>query len=59
MKKNVSFMWDEACHTAFESIKKYLTNAPMLGAPIPGKLFILYITAQERSLRALRALLIL
>ena len=55
MKKNVSFVWDEACHNAFESIKKYLANAPVLGAPIPGKPLTLYIAAQERSLGALLA----
>ena len=55
MKKNVSFVWDESCHNAFESSKKYLANPPVLGAPIPGKPLILYIAAQERSLGALLA----
>ncbi|XP_008245038.1 PREDICTED: uncharacterized protein LOC103343140 [Prunus mume] len=49
------FVWDEACHNAFESIKKYLSSSPLLGAPIPGKPLILYITAQERSIGALLA----
>ncbi|KAA0060430.1 uncharacterized protein E6C27_scaffold22G002530 [Cucumis melo var. makuwa] len=40
---------------AFDSIKKYLLNPPILGAPIPGKPLISYITAQERSLGALLA----
>ena len=31
MKKDVPFFWDEACHNAFESIKKYLDNPPILG----------------------------
>ncbi|KAL6180961.1 hypothetical protein ACLB2K_047619 [Fragaria x ananassa] len=55
MKKNVPFVWDEACHNAFESIKKYLANALVLGAPIPGKPLTFYIAAQERSLGALLA----
>ncbi|KAA0057706.1 uncharacterized protein E5676_scaffold970G00470 [Cucumis melo var. makuwa] len=40
---------------AFDSVKKYLLNPPVLGAPIPGKSLILYIAAQERSLGALLA----
>ena len=55
MKKNVPFVWDESCHNAFESIKKYLANPPVLGAPITGKPLILYIVAQQRSLGALLA----
>ncbi|XP_020412770.1 uncharacterized protein LOC109947252 [Prunus persica] len=53
MKKDVPFVWDEACHNAFESIKKYLSSSPLLGAPIPGKQLKLYIAAQERSIGAL------
>ncbi|KAI5342013.1 hypothetical protein L3X38_009888 [Prunus dulcis] len=55
MKKDVPFVWDEACHNAFESIKKYLSSSPLLGAPIPGKQLKLYIAAQERSIGALLA----
>ncbi|KAM2471714.1 hypothetical protein ACFX1W_046951 [Malus domestica] len=55
MKKDVPFVWDEACHNAFESIKKYLSSPPILRAPVPGKPLILYIAAQESSVRALLA----
>uniref|UniRef100_A0A2N9J4N8 Uncharacterized protein n=1 Tax=Fagus sylvatica TaxID=28930 RepID=A0A2N9J4N8_FAGSY len=55
MKKDTNFEWDEACKNAFESIKKYLLNPPVLGVPIPGKPLILYIAAQEQSLGALLA----
>ncbi|KAM2245786.1 hypothetical protein ACFXTI_006687 [Malus domestica] len=55
MKKDVPFVWDEACHNAFESIKKYLSSPPVLGAPVPGKPLILYIVAQESSVGALLA----
>ena len=54
MKKDVPFVWDEACRNAFERIKKYLANPPVVGAPA-GKPLILYIVAQERSLGALLA----
>ena len=53
MKKNVSFVWDEACHNAFKRIKKYLANPPILGAPMARKPLILYISAHECFLRAL------
>ncbi|KAM2808319.1 hypothetical protein PS2_043218 [Malus domestica] len=36
MKKDVPFVWDEACHNAFESIKKYLSSPPVLGRMCPG-----------------------
>ena len=55
MKKDVHFEWDKACSNAFERIKRYLLNPPVLGAPIPGKPLVLYIVAQEKSLGALMA----
>ena len=55
MKKNVPFIWDEACSNAFESIKAYWLQSPILKAPIRGKPLILYIAAQECSLGALLA----
>ncbi|KAM2766879.1 hypothetical protein COP1_022738 [Malus domestica] len=55
MKKDVSFVWDEACHNAFESIKKYLLSSPVLRAPVLRKQLILYFTAQESSVGALLA----
>ncbi|XP_020412323.1 uncharacterized protein LOC109947171 [Prunus persica] len=55
MKKDVPFVWDEACHNAFESIKKYLSSSPLLGAPILGKQLKLYIAAQEISIGAFLA----
>lgn len=53
MKKDAPFIWDHACQNAVESIKTYLLNAPVLGAPIFGKPLILYIAAQEESLGAM------
>ena len=55
MKKDVHFEWDETCSNAFERIKRYLLNPPVLGAPIPGKPLVLYIAAQEKSIGALMA----
>ncbi|XP_019240297.1 PREDICTED: uncharacterized protein LOC109220284 [Nicotiana attenuata] len=55
LRKDIPFHWDQLCQNAFESIKTYLLNPPVLGAPMLGKLLILYIAAQERSLGALLA----
>ena len=55
MKKDVPFVWNQACKNDFDSIKKYLLNPLILGAPVAGKLLILYITVQEESLGALLA----
>ncbi|KAL6334789.1 hypothetical protein AAG906_021756 [Vitis piasezkii] len=55
MKKNVSFVWDEACHNAFESIRRYLANPPILSASMAEKPLRLYITTQECYLGALLA----
>ncbi|TYJ95713.1 uncharacterized protein E5676_scaffold282G00110 [Cucumis melo var. makuwa] len=53
MKKDAVFDWDQSCQNAFDSIKKYLLNPPILSAPTAGKPLILYIVAQEASLGAL------
>nr|XP_009792388.1 PREDICTED: uncharacterized protein LOC104239453 [Nicotiana sylvestris] len=55
MKKGIPFEWDQACSNAFQSIKSYLMKPPVLAAPIPGKLLILYIAAQKRSVGAILA----
>jgi hypothetical protein len=39
MKKGVSFVWDASCQQAFEEIKQYLMQAPVLVAPVSGKPF--------------------
>jgi len=53
MKRDTQFELDKSCWKAFESIKRYLSNPPILGASIPGKPLRLYIAAQERSLGVL------
>ncbi|KAI5313715.1 hypothetical protein L3X38_042891 [Prunus dulcis] len=53
MKKDVPFVWDQACQNALESIKQYMLNLPVLMGPIKGKPLILYIAALECSLGAL------
>ncbi|CAM9000520.1 unnamed protein product [Rhodiola kirilowii] len=50
IKKDAPFVWDDKCRKAFDNIKKYLSTAPVLGAPTPGKPLILYVATQEKSL---------
>ena len=46
MKKDAPFLWDQSCQNSFESIKRFLINAPLLGAATLGKPLILYIASQ-------------
>ena len=55
MKKEVSFIWDNACREAFEEIKQYLTCPPVLTTPVSGKPFLIYARAINHSLRGLLA----
>ena len=53
MKKGISFVWDDACQKAFEDIKAYLTEPPVLASPVAEKLFLLYVRAIDHSLGTL------
>ena len=55
MKKGISFIWDDACQQAFEEIKRYLTQPPVLAAPVSEKPFLIYVRAMDHSLGALLA----
>ncbi|KAK8505875.1 hypothetical protein V6N12_042899 [Hibiscus sabdariffa] len=50
LRKNNSGVWDNECQSAFEKVKKYLTNPPVLVAPTPGRPLILYLTIFEESM---------
>ncbi|PKU85203.1 putative mitochondrial protein [Dendrobium catenatum] len=54
-KKDTKFVWDEKCQNAFDNIKQYLSNPPVLAAPFPGKPLILYTASLDESLGALLA----
>ena len=45
MKKGVSFVWDDACQQAFEEIKQYLMQPPVLATLLSGKPFLIYVRA--------------
>jgi len=55
IKKDIPFVWVQACQNAFESIKQYLIKPPVLMAPSTGKTLILYTAALECSLGAMLA----
>ena len=50
LRKQNSSEWDEECQVAFDKVKEYLTNPPVLVPPIQGKPLILYLTVHERSM---------
>jgi hypothetical protein len=55
LEKGIPFQWDQACQNAFEDTKVYLTNPPIICAPIKGKPMILYTPAMSTSLDGLLA----
>ncbi|XP_052734034.1 uncharacterized protein LOC108321519 [Vigna angularis] len=50
LRKNQVMVWNEDCQAAFEKIKQYLQNPPVLRPPEPGRPLILYLTVLERSM---------
>ncbi|RDX72486.1 Retrovirus-related Pol polyprotein from transposon 17.6, partial [Mucuna pruriens] len=48
--KNQKMDWDLDCQEAFEKIKKYLENSPVLVLAVLGKPLILYLTVLEESM---------
>jgi len=55
LKKDIPFIWNQACQNAFESVKQYFTKPPVLVALVQGRPLILYIATLERSLGAMLA----
>ncbi|XP_070035629.1 uncharacterized protein [Nicotiana tomentosiformis] len=49
LKKNVAVKWTDECQEAFDKIKSYLSNPPMLVQPEPGRHLILYLTEDWQS----------
>jgi hypothetical protein len=42
--------WTEDCHKAFDSIKEYLSEPPILSPPVEGRPLIMYLTVLEDSM---------
>ena len=50
LRKHNSGEWDEECQVAFDKVKEYLTNPPILVPSVQRKPLILYLTVHERSM---------
>ncbi|XP_058763854.1 uncharacterized protein LOC131637289 [Vicia villosa] len=50
LRKNQEIQWNEDCQTAFETIKQYLQEPPILMPPVHGRPLIMYLTVLERSM---------
>ena len=50
LKKNAKIHWDAECEEAFNEIKQYLINPPVLVSPKPGQPLFLYLTILPESM---------
>ncbi|XP_059292208.1 uncharacterized protein LOC132045645 [Lycium ferocissimum] len=48
-KKDAPTKWTEDCQKAFDMIKRYLSNPPVLVAPRPGSPLVLYMSVSENA----------
>ncbi|XP_058192102.1 uncharacterized protein LOC131309494 [Rhododendron vialii] len=55
LKKGVPFKWDDKCQKAFEAIRAYLQNPPVLIPPVSGKPLILYLSVTLFSMGCMLA----
>ena len=51
-KKNVDFVWNPACQSAFDSLKTAFTSAPILKIANPYRLFVLECDCSDFALGA-------
>ncbi|XP_070002691.1 uncharacterized protein [Nicotiana sylvestris] len=49
LKKDAAIRWTDECQEAFDKIKEYLSNPPVLVPPEPGRPSFLYLTVLENS----------
>jgi len=50
LRKNQALEWNEDCQNAFDKIKQYLQDPPILHPPEPKRPLILYLTVLEESM---------
>ncbi|PKI76951.1 hypothetical protein CRG98_002661 [Punica granatum] len=50
LRKNAAMDWDHECQKAFDTIKAYLIQPPILVPPVPSRPLILYLTVRRQSL---------
>ncbi|KAG7559308.1 Ribonuclease H domain [Arabidopsis thaliana x Arabidopsis arenosa] len=47
---NKKFEWTDRCEEAFQELKKYLANPPVLAKPVPGEPLFLYIAVSDTAI---------
>ena len=52
LKKWKGFQWNEECEGAFQDLKEYLMQAPMLAAPEPGEDLFMYLSVFDHAVSA-------
>jgi len=50
LRKDQAIIWNNDCQDAFEKIKEYLQEPPVLMPPVPGRPLIMYLTVLEGSM---------
>ena len=50
LKKDQIYVWADDCQMAFESIKYYLLEPPILLPPVEGRPLIMYLTVLDNSM---------
>ncbi|PKI77170.1 hypothetical protein CRG98_002452 [Punica granatum] len=53
LHKNAAIKWDEECQEAFDTIKAYLVQPPVLVPPTPDRPLVLYLTVCRQSLECM------
>ena len=49
LRKWKGFQWDDKCEKAFQDLKEYLMQAPMLTAPDPGEDLFMYLSVSDHA----------
>ncbi|KAL5785135.1 hypothetical protein ACOSQ2_007527 [Xanthoceras sorbifolium] len=52
LRKNKSFDWNQTSEDAFQNIKRYLANPPLLSKPKEGETLLLYLAVSETAVSA-------
>ena len=50
LRKDQGCIWTEDCQRAFERIKEYLLEPPILSPPVEGRPLIMYLTVLDESM---------
>ncbi|XP_037491048.1 uncharacterized protein LOC119369154 [Jatropha curcas] len=56
LRKSQPVRWNEDCQKAFDHIKEYLKNPPVLSSPRPGEPLILYLSIEDAGVGAMDGL---